>query len=310
MQRRLIFSNFAQWFIKKFKYIDMISTQQIRYKYSMLDTSGRLITWIVVSSLFAWLFKFVFDPVYDLIVLPGFISDAIWQPWSYVTYGFVHSSFFHLLFNMMALHVVGTSILNITGRKTFLSLFFIGVILGGIGFSIATFFAPIYFSSAAIVGASAGVYAALFFLCFFMPDTQVRLFVWNIKLVYIAYVLLAVDVFGIVGRLNAGGSVAHLMGAGFGYFAAVRMREGIDVTTGFHNVIDFFENIFDGSMFQKKQTPLKTVYKNNAPRRPVATARKSTKQEQIDAILDKISNSGYESLSSSEKEVLFQAGKD
>lgn len=276
----------------------------------MLDTSGRLITWIVIGSLLAWLLKFVFEPAYDFIVLPGIITNAIWQPWSYVTYGFVHSSIFHLLFNMMALHVVGNSILNITGRKTFLSLFYIGVILGGIGFSIAMFFAPAYFNSASIVGASAGVYAALFFLCFFMPDTQVRLFVWNIKLIYITYVLLAVDVFGIIGRLNAGGSVAHLMGAGFGYLAAIRMREGTDMTTGFHKVIDFFENTFDGSIFQKKKTPLKTVYKNRTPQRPVATPRKSTKQEQIDAILDKISTSGYESLSSGEKEVLFQAGKD
>jgi len=276
----------------------------------MLDISGKLITWIVGTSLLAWLLKFAYLPAFEQFALPGIASETLFQPWSLLTYGFMHSGIFHLLFNMLVLNIVGRSILNVLGSKPFLSLFLMGVLAGGIGFTIATFFAPIYFSAAYMVGASAGVYALLFLLCFYMPDTEVRLIVWNVKLIYIAYALLAFDVFAILGRSNAGGSVAHLMGAALGFLAAQKMQNGNDITSGFHGILDFFSNLFSGSYTRQRKSPLKTVYKNKTPQTYASNPTKSSQQAQIDAVLDKISTSGYESLTAAEKEVLFKAGKE
>jgi membrane associated rhomboid family serine protease len=287
----------------------MFSLEKLRYKYIMLDISGKLITWIVGTSLLAWLLKFAYLPAFEQLALPGIPRETLLQPWSLLTYGFLHNGIFHLLFNMLVLNTVGRSILNVLGGKPFLSLFLMGVLAGGIGFTVATFFAPIYFSSAYMVGASAGVYALLFLLCFYMPDTEVRLIVWNVKLLYIAYALLAFDVFAIIGRSNAGGSVAHLMGAALGYVAAQNMQNGNDITSGFRRVLDFFNNLISGSYTKQKKSPLKTVFKNKAPQAYARNPRKSSHQEQIDVVLDKISTSGYESLTAAEKEVLFKAGK-
>lgn len=299
----------------------MSRLDKLRYKYAMLDTSGKLIVWIVVSTLVAWLFQFsiprisrqldyVLPDVYASLALPGYFNKSVWQPWSFITYGFLHSGIFHVLFNMMALHFVGRNILNIVGSKPFLGLFFMGVLAGGLGFSIATFIAPAYLNSGLLVGASAGVYALLFFLCFYMPDTQVRLIFWNVRLIYIAYALLVIDVFSIIARLNAGGSVAHLAGAGIGYLAAIKFKEGTDITRWTSVIFDFFEKLFSKKQQKAARGPLKTVYKNKTPRYSNPVLNKTDKQQQVDAILEKISASGYESLTKVEKDFLFQAGKE
>ncbi len=287
----------------------MTSLEKLKYKYTMFDVSGKLITWIVAASLVAWLIKYLYVPAFEQLALPGIAFEALLQPWSFVTYGFLHSDIFHLLFNMLVLYIVGRGILNVLGSKPFLGMFFMGVIAGGIGFCIATLIAPTFFNAGYMVGTSAGVYALLFFLCFYLPETQVRLIIWNVKLIYIAYVLLGIAVFSIFGRLNAGGNVAHVMGAGLGYFGAIKMHNGIDITSGFQRVIEFFQNLFNGKSVRKK-SPLKTVYKNKERKLSSRVMQKSSQQEQIDAVLDKISQSGYESLSATEKEVLFKAGKE
>lgn len=277
----------------------------------MLDISGKLITWIVASSLLGWLLGYFVPPVYEFFELPGIAKEALFQPWSFITYGFLHKGFFHLLFNMLVLNVVGRGILNVLGSKPFMGIFFMGVLAGGIGFVLATFIAPTYFMASGIVGASAGVYALLFFLCFYLPDTQVQLIVWNVKLVYIAYVLLAIDLGTVVlGFRNAGGSVAHLMGAGLGYLGATQMLKGNDITAVYQSFVAFFSNLFNRSKKVQKKSPLKTVYKNKAPKPYKQYDEKSSQQAAIDAVLDKISVSGYDSLSASEKEVLFKAGKE
>ena len=83
------------------------------------------------------------------------------------------------------------------------------------------------------------------------------------------------------------------------------MLEGNDIGSGFSKLIDGV-----GSIFKKKEkkAPLKTVYKNKESDK--ADYEKKTNQRKIDDILDKISKSGYESLSKTEKDFLFKAGKE
>jgi hypothetical protein len=134
----------------------------------------------------------------------------------------------------------------------------------------------------------------------------------NIKLKYFAYFFLASNLAMVILQLNTGGSLAHLAGAGVGYYTALRMKDGMDILEGFAKIGDYFTNLFksvSNSTKSERKVKMKTVYKGNNKASQSATAR-STDQVKVDSILDKISSSGYDSLSKAEKDYLFKAGKD
>jgi hypothetical protein len=158
-----------------------------------------------------------------------------------------------------------------------------------------------------LVGASAGVRAALIFLCAYMPHKEMRLVSFNIKLMYFGFVFVALDILGLFGD-NQGGSVAHLGGEILGYYYAVQLQKGTDIGKGFERFMDSISRLFS----KGKPSNLKTVYKSRKKEYAGHTKQEFgefNKQKQIDIILDKISKSGYESLSKEEKAFLFRAGK-
>jgi len=130
-----------------------------------------------------------------------------------------------------------------------------------------------------------------------MPNYQLKLrFIGFVKLWYLAAFWLTLDVIALVGD-NAGGHFAHLGGSLFGF---------LYVTKANNKEIDLFNRI--SSLFKTKKKPLKTVYKS-AKRTPNSEKNTDLTQQQIDAILDKISKSGYDTLTKTEKEFLFRQGK-
>lgn len=239
--------------------------------------------------------------------LPKDAGDFLFKPWSIITYGFTHYGFLHILFNMMVLYFVSQMMLNLFSPKLTLNVYFLGIILGGLLFLFAYNVLPQNYlkPAGALVGASAGVRALLIFLCAYMPNTQVRLIVFNIKLWHLGVALVAFDVIGLFGS-NQGGNIAHLGGVALGYFYATQLIKGNDIGKGFEKLMDRVANLFKGG----KKSPLKTVHKRKS--NTVAGHNKSefkefSKQKQIDLILDKISKSGYESLTEEEKAFLFKA---
>lgn len=239
--------------------------------------------------------------------LPKDAGDFLFKPWSIITYGFTHYGFLHILFNMMVLYFVSQMMLNLFSPKLTLNVYFLGIILGGLFFLFAYNVLPQNYlkPAGALVGASAGVRALLIFLCAYMPNTQVRLIVFNIKLWHLGVALVAFDVIGLFGS-NQGGNIAHLGGVALGYFYATQLIKGNDIGKGFEKLMDRVANLFKG----EKKSPLKTVHKRKS--NTVAGHNKSefkefSKQKQIDLILDKISKSGYESLTEEEKAFLFKA---
>ncbi len=282
----------------------------LKLKYAQLNVSGKLVVWVSLTTLLFWFLGYVYQPITDWFGLPAGFVPAVLQPWSWFTYGFLHGGIFHLFFNMLVLYFTGQMMLNLFSGRQFLTLFFTGILAGGFAFTLASGVFTDFFDNTLLVGASAGVYATLFFICAYMPDTPVRLFfVLNVKLKYLAYGLIALDVFAIVSNTNAGGSVAHLAGAALGYYAATRMKLGIDVLEGFSVVGDNIVGFFKSSPKKStRKSKMKTVYKNQT--KTAQTKPSSNHQQRIDGILDKISESGYESLSRDEKDFLFKAGKD
>jgi membrane associated rhomboid family serine protease len=285
-----------------------------RYKYNALDTSGKLITVVVITSLIAWLLALTLKLVYSQLVLPsGFVAPLL-QPWSYITHAFIHGGIFHLLGNAIGLHIAGRYMLNLFNGRQYLTLFFMGVLAGGLSYTLATSLIDFWFNPGYAIGASAGVFALVIFCCTYFPDSEIRLLFFNVKLKYLGYAFLAMNLIGLLTRFEAGSSLAHLAGMGLGYWAAVRMREGVDVLEGFAKVGDYFANFFKKSdsgtkKTTRKKAKMKTVYKSATKTTTTARSASAPSQAEIDRILDKISESGYDSLSKTEKDTLFNAGK-
>lgn len=258
----------------------------------------------ILSALFGtlkgdvWLIRY--------LELPRDVFDLIYQPWSILTYGFVHYDFFHLLFNMLVLHYIARILFNLFQKRLILNIYLLGIIFGGMAYLLVyNLFDDSYLKSVGVlVGASAGVRALLIFLCVYLPDNEVRILSFNIKLLYIALVMIGFDFLGLVGA-NQGGNIAHLGGALLGYLYAVQFKNGKDLGSGFDKFVSGIVSVF------KTKSPLKTVHKRASKSSVTKSAEFSelNKQKQIDLILDKISKSGYESLTKEEKEFLFRAGK-
>jgi len=226
------------------------------------------------------------------------------KPWTFLTYAFFHDGFFHLLFNMMVLNFASYLFLTFFSSKQYLGLYLLSAIFAGLIFALG--FNLLHYSGA-IVGASAAIMAILVAATTYSPLMGVRLFLFgNVKLWHITAVILILDLMQF--RLeNSGGHISHLAGAFFGFIYVKLLQNGTDLSKIVSIVLDFFFNIF-----RKPGTPFKKVHKNykKPVEKPISRiVVKDKKQQQIDEILDKISQSGYESLTQEEKEFLFQAGK-
>lgn len=285
-------------------------TQDIKKKLFNLNVLEKIIAVNVVVFLLALILRFEFE----WFELPSDFSNFIGKPWSIITYAFLHYDFLHILFNMLWLYFLGRMFLNLFSPKMALNIYFLGAISGGVLFMLCyTVFPSVFGGNSRLLGASAAVRALLIFLCAYMPNQEIRFFTFNLKLWYVGAAIVVLDVLGVFTGIsnpetgNAGGNLAHLGGAFLGYFYAKQLIKGQDIGKGFEKLMDGITNMFKAS----KKGPLKTVHKNKSK---VGGYKKAdfnafNYQKKIDVILDKISKSGYDSLTAEEKEFLFKAGK-
>lgn len=236
-------------------------------------------------------------------------NDLLWKPWSVFSYAFCHLSVLHILFNLIMLNFAGRLFLIFFNQKQLLSLYFVGSLFAGFVFLICyKFFPALANVNTALVGASASVMAILFATVSYSPFMNIRLLLFgNVKLWHITLFLIVIDFFQL-SRDNSGGHLAHIGGAFFGYIYIQLLKNGIDICDWFTSVLDFFTSIFG----RKNSKPFKKVhrtYKVSIEKKAPKIVIKDKVQQQIDEILDKISQSGYDSLSVEEKEFLFKAGK-
>jgi membrane associated rhomboid family serine protease len=236
-------------------------------------------------------------------------NDLLWKSWSIFTYAFCHSSVLHILFNLIMLNFAGRLFLIFFNQKQLLSLYFVGSFFAGLVFLLSYMFFPALANvNTALVGASASVMAILFATVSYSPLMNIRLLLFgNVKLWHIASVLIVIDLFQLPME-NTGGHLAHIGGAFFGYIYIRLLKNGIDICNWFTIILDTFSSIF-GSRKSKPFKKVHRTYKAPAVKRASKIVTKDKVQQQIDEILDKISQSGYDSLSSDEKEFLFKAGK-
>lgn len=225
-------------------------------------------------------------------------NEVIFKPWTLVTYGFLHGGFLHILFNMIALYFIGELFIQYFSQKQLLNFYLLGTFFGGLVYLLSQNYFPLFERrNTYLVGASAGVSAIFIGLATYMPNFSVNIrFIGFVKLKYLAFIWIGLDVLGLIGG-NAGGAFSHLGGALFGF---------LYVNQASNKEIGLWDSFL--ALFKRREKPLQTVHKsknrrNNNPKNDDAT------QQKIDAILDKISKSGYNALSKSEKEFLFKQGK-
>ncbi len=284
---------------------------QLTYRLQQLNNAEKLILVNVVCfvlPLFLRTILYLFNIPSGVFIgwfeLSADWGELIFKPWTILTYSFMHSGFFHLFWNMYLLYFASRLFLNLFSSKTFFNVYFLGVLIGGLTFLVSYSVFPAFQNSSPImVGASAGVMAVFIFIATYSPDQEVRLIFFNVKLRYLAIAFVLLDVIQIPYG-NAGGHLAHLGGAALGYFYVRRLNQGTDIGLPFEALSNRILNLF------KKQSNLKTVYKNKSNSASKKNAvHDDLDQQKIDSILDKISKSGYDSLSQKEKDLLFQAGK-
>ena len=266
-----------------------------KLKYS-LSVMGQLQKLIVINIIFfiiplllntfLWLFELKDISILDYFVVEADLMSLIFKPWSLITYGFLHGSFSHLFWNMIMLFYFGNILVNYFGDKRLLNVFFNGILFGGIIYIISYNLFPVFTGvSSKMIGSSAGVMAILFYITSYNPNHTIRFFFVNIKLLYIAVFLLLMDIIQIPVE-NSGGHIAHLGGALIG-FLMFRSFKGIDF-------VDIYTNLI-------------TKKNNKKIKRNKTFSGSNFDQKKIDSILDKISESGYESLTKEEKNYLFKA---
>jgi membrane associated rhomboid family serine protease len=232
--------------------------------------------------------------------LPATLSVFIYKPWSLFTYMFLHDGFFHILFNMLWLFWMGNLLHEYLGNKRVYQSYFLGGIFGGIIYMLAYNIFPAFNEAKHVsyaLGASAGVLSVVVSAATLLPDYQIRLlFFGDVKLKWIALISVVLDLISIPNG-NAGGHIAHLGGALFGFL----FIKYLYTNTVFDKFIDKIGNLFS------KKPKLKVHYKTTQNGNKLNI---KVSQQEVDLILDKISKSGYESLSKREKEILFKASKD
>ena len=259
----------------------------------------------LLSIIFFYQFKsggFYFP---DWLAVSSEPSTVLIKPWTLVTYAFFHYGFLHLFFNMMVLNFSSRLFLTFFTQKQYLGLYILSAIFAGLCF-VASFY--LLHQTSSMVGASAAIMALLVATTTYQPLMEIRLLlIGNVKLWHITAVLLLLDLLQIQMD-NTGGHIAHLSGAFFGYIYIKLLQNGTDLSRMVNSVIEFFTSLFT----EKKATPFKRVHVNPkmaAVKRESKIVVKDKTQQQLDEILDKISQSGYDSLTAEEKEFLFKAGK-
>ena len=240
--------------------------------------------------------------------LPKDFLSFFGQPWSLVTYSFFHAGLGHIFWNMLMLYFAGRIFLNLFGPQRLINVYFLGVIVGGLVFLLSyNVFPALLDSNSALIGASAGVTAVLIFICAYMPNQEVRIIFFNVKLWHVGAFFVLVDLIQIPYGGNIGGRLAHLGGAFLGYLYARQLLQGKDIGAGFGRFRNSLALLFKPRV---KKAPMKTVHKKKGSPDSKAEYDRQARQRKIDSILDKISKSGYESLSKEEKDFLFKAGKE
>lgn len=295
---------------------------ELKRYYSTGNTLRRLILinigvfiFVHLVALVLFLFNITagqFNPVVRWFSLPAYPGDLLLRPWTIITYMFLHEGLFHIVFNLLWLFWFGRIFLTSFRQKQLVSVYLLGGFAGGFLFILAYNVFPVfdqYKMGSLALGASAAVMAIVVAISAYKPNYTINLLlIGPVKIKYIAIVVVILDVVSI--RMgNAGGHIAHLGGALFGFWFAEKAKAGKNITKGFNRFLDKVFTFLGGGKSHLHVSHKKSTFKWRNTREMddfEYNRREADDQERMDEILDKISRKGYASLTKEEKEFLFK----
>ncbi len=240
--------------------------------------------------------------------------ELLKKPWTLITHAFLHYDIAHIFWNMVILYVFGTLMRHFGAEKKILSTYIFASIVGGL-----ISFAGLYFlegyRQSILMGASGGVMGIMLAATTLRPNQPMQmLLIGQVKIKYIAAVIVLIDLIGLSYMRNIGGHYAHLGGALTGWWLIREAMKGRDWSAGFNRFFYALRNLLS-PRGRPKKTRLRVKHRTAAPSsRPISDEEynhiRAEKQKKIDQILDKISRNGYESLTRDEKDFLFNSSKD
>jgi membrane associated rhomboid family serine protease len=266
---------------------------------------------IRIIYVFFYLFKVDID-LLGWLSLPSDISMLAVRPWTLFTYMFLHFDFLHILMNLLWLYWFGKIFLMYFDERKLLSTYLMGGLFGGILYIVAYNLFPAFAETAQqgmLLGASASIIAVMIAAAVYVPNLSVNLLLISsifgpIKIIWIALFSLLIYFISITGT-NAGGNIAHIGGALWGFIYMSQLKRGRDFMKGLNNLMFSFSSLF------KRKKKMRVSYRSNPTQRMTDreyNLKKKVEKENINEILDKISKAGYDSLSKQEKEILFKMG--
>ena len=233
----------------------------------------------LIINTILYLFNFKTLSFFSFFELNPQINYFFNNLWTIFTYAFIHSDIYHIFWNMFILYFASEYFLNFFDEKKYIKTYFYGILFGGSFFVLSYNLFPVFNDNfTSLIGSSAAVYSVLIFICSYFPNNKVNLILFSIELKYIGIVYVLLSLIQIPIE-NPGGNIAHLGGAIYGYIYAMSL----------------YNNRFNINL------------KNVISKLKLNRLNQSENQKKIDAILDKISKSGYESLTKEEKELLFKS---
>ena len=233
----------------------------------------------------------------EYLRLPASLHKLLTHFWTPITYMFMHADIWHILMNMLWLYWFGQIFEEFLGKKRTLGLYLMGGFSGAFFFvffyNVLPFYTQLHVAdSSTLVGASAGVMAVMVATATQLPDYTISLIlIGPVRLKWLVLFFILIDFLGITSA-NAGGELSHLGGALIGFIYIKQLQKGSDWIAGIASVF-------------KPRPKMKVVSSN-----PSGRSSGAPRQEEIDLILDKISRSGYDSLTKQEKEILFRASNE
>ena len=299
-------------------------------KYSFLPRYGALAQIILINvgiylvlgliGLFFFLFNSysTFEAIIrNIFSLPSNLNLLLFRPHTILTYGFLHFPvhFFHIAFNMLWMFWIGQILVQYISEKNkhIWSLFVGGVLFGALLFLISTnTFTVFQGGGYRLNGASAGVTAIVVGTATLVPNASIYLLIFGaVRLKWLALIFVLLDVL-LLPAGNAGGRIAHLGGALFGYLYISQLQKGNDWGIVYEKITALFQSkpkprmrVVANRMAEQSRSAPSSASASSSPKRPATPS-----EQEIDRILDKIQMVGYENLTMEEKQTLFNAGKE
>ena len=269
--------------------------------------NGGVLVWLIASMIAVFVISNVLPAlmnwelttnnfISNYLAFPSSFVHFLHHPWTIFSYAFLHDGVFHILFNLIAFYFFGDLLQSFIGRKHIFPLFFWGSVAGAILFMLAYNLFPLFkneINGATLIGASAGVMSILLAATTLSPNMPIGFLIWReMQLKYVAAIFVVIDLINMAGG-NAGGHIAHLGGALSGYFYIKQLQNGND-----------FGKWFNFNLTERRRNRKLKVFRSEGTKTPKTATEEVFNESKLNKILEKISASGYESLSKMEKEYL------